>query len=74
MMSAQTWPYVTAGWHYDKGEAGILVTNDGQGPRSSMRRSWRLTASPSATWSARCVSSSTVARASCRWTRSHTAS
>jgi hypothetical protein len=32
MMSAQTWPYVTAGWHYDKGEAGILVTNDGQGP------------------------------------------
>src|ERR1700722_7361522 len=31
MMSAQTWPYVTAGWHYDNGEAGILVTNDGQG-------------------------------------------
>jgi hypothetical protein len=30
-MSAQTWPYVTAGWHYDNGEAGILVTNDGQG-------------------------------------------
>jgi len=32
MMSAQTWPYVTAGWHYDKDEAGILVANDGQGP------------------------------------------
>lgn len=31
MMSAQTWPYVTAGWHYDNDEAGILVTNDGQG-------------------------------------------
>ena len=31
MMSAQTWPYVVAGWHYDNGEAGILVTNDGQG-------------------------------------------
>ena len=32
MMSAQTWPYVTAGWHYVKDEAGILVANDGQGP------------------------------------------
>jgi hypothetical protein len=32
MASAQTWPYVTAGWHYDNDEVGILVTNDGQGP------------------------------------------
>jgi hypothetical protein len=31
-MSAQTWPYVTIGWHYDNDESGILVTNDGQGP------------------------------------------
>jgi len=32
MMSAQTWPYITAGWHFDNDESGILVTNDGQGP------------------------------------------
>jgi hypothetical protein len=74
MMSAQTWPYVAAGWHYDNGEAGILVTNDGQDLRSSMRQSWRLTAGPSTTSSARCITSSTARRAFRRSTRSCTAS
>jgi hypothetical protein len=31
-MSAQTWPYVTIGWHHANDETGIVVDNDGLGP------------------------------------------
>lgn len=31
-MSAQTWPYVTIGWHHTKDETAIVVDNDGLGP------------------------------------------
>jgi hypothetical protein len=73
MMSAQTWPYVTAGWHYDNDEAGILVTNDGQGLAIVHAAILAVDASRSTTWSARCITSSTATRAFCRSTRSCTA-
>jgi len=31
LMSAQTWPYVTVGWHIGNDESEIVVVNDGQG-------------------------------------------
>jgi hypothetical protein len=31
LMSAQTWPYVTIGWHIGTDESEIVVANDGQG-------------------------------------------